>query len=71
MKKFLSILISASVLAMPLALISTPVSAQTGAPAAPAAAPAEKAAPTVKAKAKATKGKKTVKRKTKAVKKAV
>ena len=56
MKKFLSILASAAVLALPLAVISTPAAAQTGAPsAAPKAAP--KAAPAVKAKqakAKAT-----------------
>lgn len=49
MKKFLTILASAAVLAMPLALISTPAAAQTGAPA--ATAPAVKAAP-MKAKHK-------------------
>ncbi|MBC7445623.1 MAG: hypothetical protein H7273_09180, partial [Polaromonas sp.] len=56
MKKFLSILASAAVLAMPLAVISAPAAAQTGAPAAapakaPMAAPAAKAKQT---KAKAT-----------------
>ena len=70
MKKFLTVLASAAVLAMPLAVISTPVAAQTGGavtPAAPAAAPAEKAAPaaskgTAKAK-KAKKGKRASKAK--------
>ena len=54
MKKFLSILASAAVLAMPLAVISTPASAQTGAPVvAPAATPTAKAPVKAKAKAKA------------------
>ena len=49
MKKFLSIIASAAILAMPLAVISTPAAAQTSAPvAAPTTAP--KAAPAVKAK---------------------
>ena len=49
MKKFLSILATAAVLAMPLAVISTPAAAQISAPAAAPAAP-PKAAPAVKAK---------------------
>ena len=67
MKKLLSILASAIVLAMPLAVISTPAAAQT--PAAPAAAPAATPAAPAKADkamaAKAPKAKKT-KRKAKA-----
>jgi hypothetical protein len=72
MKKFLSILASATVLAFPLAMTSTPASAQApatppaAAPAAPMAAPAEKMAP-AKPKAKA---KKMRKAKVKSAKKA-
>ena len=65
MKKLLSILASAIVLAMPLAVISTPAAAQT--PAAPAAAPAATPAAPAKAdKAMATKAPKAKKAKRKA-----
>ena len=75
MKKFLSILASAAVLAMPLAVVTTaqaashtgaPMAAPMGAASAPKATPAEKATPAVKAtpsvKARANRAKQRAKR---------
>ena len=56
MKKFLSMLISAAFIAAPMAVVTTPASAQTAAPAAaPAKAAPAKAAPAKAAPAKAAK----------------
>ena len=69
MKKFLSILASAAVLALPWSVISTSASAQTPS-SAPVAKPAVKSTNTAKAKTQKVKAKAKAKQKMKAVKKA-